>query len=73
MRWYWLCWLILGFGIPEAVALARKQYQDTLSETVWHWCDVTPGSTLAHWTFLHIFLAALMIWLSVHLIFAIWR
>jgi hypothetical protein len=71
--YYWLAWLALGFGIPEGIALATGHPGNTLSDTVWHWCDVTPGSTLGHWTFLHIVLAALMFWLSGHFVLGIWR
>lgn len=73
MRWYWLGFLLLGFLLPETIALVRHRPQDTLSEAVWHWCQVTPGNTITHWTALHIFVALFMIWLTVHIVLGIWR
>lgn len=73
MRWYWLVWLLIGFGVPEGIALATKHYGNTLSDTVWKWCSVTPGDTFTHWTFLHVLLAMLMLWLAVHLVLGIWK
>lgn len=73
MAWYWLAWLLVGFAVPEGIALARRRPQDTLSETVWHWCEVTPGNTLVHWTALHVLVALFMLWLFFHIVFGIWR
>jgi hypothetical protein len=73
MALYWILWLVVGFGVPECVALARHKYNNTLSECVWRWCQVTPGNTLAHWTALHVFVALLMLWLFFHIVFGIWR
>lgn len=72
MRWYWAAFLVLGFCVPEAIAFIRRRPQDTLSETVWHWCKVTPGSTVTSWTFVHIFVALFMVWLFGHIIFGWW-
>ena len=73
MNIYWPIWLLIGFGVPEAIALFTKQYGNTLSEWTWRLCKVTPGDTWTHWTFLHILLAAAMFWLTVHLVLGIWR
>lgn len=73
MNWYWFLWLAVGFGIPEGIAIARHRTEDTLSGTVWHWCDVAPGNTLAHWSALHLFLAFILLWLFLHLVFGIFR
>jgi uncharacterized membrane protein YhaH (DUF805 family) len=73
MRWYWAAFLLLGFLVPETIALIRRRPQDTLSDTVWRWCEVTPGSTMAHWTALHVFVALFMGWLWFHIVFGIWR
>lgn len=39
--WYWIAWLLLGFGIPEAYALYRAvKYNEegcTLSENIRQW------------------------------------
>lgn len=34
---YWVAWLLLGFGIPEVIALFTKKEGDTLSENVRKW------------------------------------
>ena len=37
-NWYWLVWFsvaLLAFGVPEAIAIRRKEKGDTLSESVW--------------------------------------
>lgn len=72
-RLYWLLFLLVGFGVPETVALVRSRRDDTLSEAVWHWCQVSPGNTLWTWSALHIFVALFMLWLFVHLMWGYWR
>ena len=73
MSWYWAAWLIVGFGVPETVALVSKRYGATLSDTVWRWCDVLPGQTIWQWKAVHFFLLAFMVWLTLHLVFALFR
>jgi hypothetical protein len=34
---YWLLWLVLGFCVPEAIALFNKTDGDSLSDVVWAW------------------------------------
>lgn len=36
-RWWWLALLVLGFGIPEAVAIARHRIGDTFSASWQTW------------------------------------
>lgn len=72
-RLYWLIFLLGGFLVPETVALIRKRPGDTLSEAVWHWCQVTPGNTFTTWTALHVLVAFFMVWLFVHLVLGYWR
>lgn len=72
-RLYWLLWLVVGFGIPEAFALSTSRPKETLSDTVWWICDITPGHTTWNWTFLHFLLAALLVWLLGHLVLGLWR
>lgn len=72
-RLYWLAFLLLGFLVPETIALIRRQRGDTLSEAVWYWCQVTPGNSLTTWTALHVFVALFMVWLFVHLMLGFWR
>lgn len=72
-HFYWLLWGLIGFLVPETIALVRSRRGDTLSEAVWFWCKVTPGNTVFHWSALHVFAALFMLWLFVHLMFGIWR
>lgn len=67
MAWYWALWLIVGFGVPEGIALATRHYENTLSETVWRWAAVTPGQPLWKWTALHLFIALGLLWLWFHI------
>lgn len=73
MAWYWAAWLLLGFGIPEGYALASKRPRNTLSDTVWHWFDVTPGPTPVYARLGTYILAAFLVWLLGHLAFGLWR
>lgn len=45
--WYWIVWLVLGFVVPEGIALVNKSTGDTLSENVWAWLrgKQKPGAT----------------------------
>lgn len=68
---YWLAFLVtalVGFAIPEAVAITRKQSGDTLSENIRRWLRTdTPGgglSWLAVWTTL----LAVVVWLGGHIL-----
>lgn len=72
MQWYWAGWLILGFGLPEGIALGTSHPEWTLSETAWNWFDVTPGSTIRQWSIVHFLLAIGMSWLWVHMVFRAW-
>lgn len=70
---YWAAWFLLGFGIPEAVALYRawryKIYGETLSENVREWfaTDVKGRGQLTAWAKARriIFVCALA-WLVFH-------
>jgi hypothetical protein len=72
MQWYWACWIILGFGIPETVGIIRNP-KWTLSDTVWSWAHVEPGMSVASWSFIHFMLLLGMVWLTGHFVFGIWR
>lgn len=74
MVWYWVAWLILGFGVPEAVALATGHPQNTLSDTVWRLCSVKPhqDNPLA-WNAAHILMSMFLVWVLLHFVFRIWR
>ncbi len=70
MKWnlwslYWLIWIVIGFGIPEAAALATN-WQNTLSAQVWHAEGTGP-------TIIRYMVAAFIIWLFGHMVFEIWR
>lgn len=73
MGWYWAAWLLLGFGVPEGWALITRHYESTLSETAWRWFDVMPGQTVYQWKAVHFLLFAFMVWLTLHLCFALFR
>lgn len=70
--WYWLAWLVVGFGVPETIALIHNP-EDTLSDTVWSWFGVKTGMPIWQWNVLHIALLLFMIWLLGHMAFRIWR
>ncbi|HEY2086388.1 MAG TPA: hypothetical protein VGH54_10250 [Mycobacterium sp.] len=72
-NWYWAGFLLIGFGGVETVAIVTKHPEWTLSEAIWRWCNVLPGQTVWQWGTAHVLLTGFMIWLSVHLVFAIWR
>lgn len=36
-RWYWLLLIVIGFGVPEAVAILRKETHKTFSAAWWQW------------------------------------
>jgi hypothetical protein len=57
--WYWLCWLLLGFGVPELVAIFTGHRECTLSYSVWRLRDLCPIGFAAFWL-------ALVSWLTYH-------
>lgn len=70
-RIYWALWIVMGFMIPETIALILGK--GTLSDTIWYWFRVKDGIPIWHWTILHFFLLAFMVWLLGHMAFRIWR
>jgi len=72
-QWYWAGWILVGFAVPETIALATGRYKDTLSETVWSWFGVRTGMPIWQWNVLHLLLLAFMVWLLGHMAFRIWR
>lgn len=64
--WYWIVWLVIGFGIPEAIALARRAEGDTLSEHVRKWFATEPGASGKFVTLRRVVLLGAMAWLSIH-------
>jgi hypothetical protein len=70
---YWPIWIVVLFGVPEAVALLTKHPEGTLSDWVWRVFDVLPGDTLWEWKAAHLLLLCFMVWLTLHLAFRIWR
>lgn len=72
MAWYWAVWLLIGFGLPEGIALGTGHPEGTLSDTVWRWFDVVPGQTPRQWTILHVIMMAFMTWLWFHFVFRAW-
>jgi hypothetical protein len=64
-EWYWLAFLLIGFGVPEAIALARREKGDTLSESVWKWFAIRKGKGHFKWARRGV-LALFLGWLTVH-------
>jgi hypothetical protein len=62
---YWIAWALLGFGIPEVIALVRKDRGDTLSENVWKWFGIRKGKGRWVWPRRGV-LAIGMLWLTIH-------
>lgn len=71
-RWYWLVWLVIGFGVMETYGLIWNP-QATLSETVWNWFGVMKNQPIGQWSVEHYLLLAFVVWLAGHLAFRIWR
>lgn len=63
--WYWLVWLLLGFGVPEGIALARNP-RNTLSYQVWNLEGTGP-------TFMRFVVGAALLWLLLHMVFRLFR
>lgn len=71
---YWfIVWLGIGFGIPETVALVTGRPQFTLSEAAWRLLDVLPGRTVYQWSFLHLLVSFLLLWLWAHITWGLFR
>lgn len=64
--WYWPVWLVIGFGIPEALALARTRDGDTLSERVRMWFGTKRNPSGPMVQLRRVVLLAAMAWLTVH-------
>lgn len=67
--WWWVVWLMVGFGVPEAVALFMHQPQRTLSDHVW--AAEGSGPTIVRYL-----VAAFLVWLTLHMVFKgfrVWR
>ncbi len=81
MRTYWLWWFILtfpaGFLIPEAIALARRRDQDTLSHAVWTLEHFRTGQPVMQWSAGHFLFTStfilLTLWLIGHFGWGLWR
>lgn len=69
-HWYWAVWLLVGFGIPEAVGLLSRDRFPTLSYSWHHARDVWP-----EWASLLLSVATMGIglWLlTVHWSWSVW-
>lgn len=59
--WYWVNWLLLGFGVPEGYALANN-VRNTLSYQVWD-AEQLGGTPV------RVIVFAACLWLLVHMTF----
>lgn len=58
-NWYWLLWLVIGFGLPETIALATGHPERTLSWSVWQLRDLCKLAFYVLWI-------VLVAWLTGH-------
>lgn len=79
MHAYWLVWFLASFTtffIPEMVALATGNPQNTLSDAVWYFERLVPGQPIIDWTFWHFVFTfgflVVAIWLSGHFGWGLW-
>ena len=76
--WYWVAWIFIGFGVPEAYWLVRN-HLNTLSDQFWglEHLDLGHPFDFAEWTPLHYILGVVLItfflWLFLHLTFGLIR
>lgn len=79
MSLYWIViWFLIGFGIPEGIALATGHPENTLSEQVWHLEGLTSRNDAVFanpfsWSIPHFLVTSLVIWLAAHFIFHVWH
>ena len=68
--WYWALWIVVGFGIPEVVAIVRKQRGDTFSEKTWRWFSLHGSKgNLTKWGAVRRFaFLSFWAWLTMHFI-----
>lgn len=66
MTWYWIAWIVLGFGVPEFYAIFRGEYQNTLSDNTWAWFSIRGKGRF--WRLRRFALASFLFWLSLHLL-----
>jgi hypothetical protein len=71
MKWniwslYWLFWMVVGFGVPEGIALGTGHPGNTLSDQVWH-LEGT-GATFWRWV-----ICSMLTWLVLHMTFHLFR
>jgi hypothetical protein len=67
MKWnlwslYWLLWLVIGFFIPEMIAILSGNVQNTLSDQFWH----LEGNGATFWRWM---VASTFAWLFLHMPF----
>lgn len=66
---YWLLWLLVGFLVPELVALFTNP-DNTLSDQVWRLIGLNGHDP---WNFARFFVAAFMVWLTLHFVLGWFR
>lgn len=71
MGTYWLIWLgaiLLGFAVPEGVAVARRQWADTLSDNLRVWFRVRTAAGARRWLVAWSSLLLVWVWLLGHIL-----
>lgn len=69
---YWVHWLVIGFGVPEFLAIRTKTDCDfnprSLSRNTWMWFAITgKGRGETAWRVRRLALLVLMAWLATHM------
>lgn len=60
---YWIIWVVVGFLLPEIIALSKPGKGDTLSEQIWMLYDNSTFGKFATWM-----VTAFLAWTIVHFI-----
>lgn len=63
---YWLLWLVIGFGLPEGIAIGTGHVENTLSFQAWH----LEGSGATFWRWV---MGSMLLWLFIHIVFDTFR
>jgi len=70
VKWFWIGWILLFIGGESAGLFIIKG--GTFSEFVWKIERYVRGQSIAHWSFGHLAIAMLFLWLFFHFAFRMW-